>query len=327
MSTRIVRPVDMPVSLAKGHIHTGPFRLNLRTQYWILVDPGQWWMNPTCDRYRLLTRWTLFQDRKVVAERDESAADGYYYLPTNDLAPGVYDLDLEVLSDTSCLNSGRPRLAVAAYTQNYETGAFILKALGVVCVVLGVYMLTFLPIVRLVGSREQISRVTDAVTVGQHFQWAQRLPLRRPFSGLPAFGLFAGPFFAFVVFVVIMNNGLGYHSKGLWVHLLKPGETPKKSDPWTEPLIVRLEDGGPGHEPKLLVNAKQVSWDDLDLALRQELGRRRDWVVYVEGDDCIPWSNVTAVIDLARGDHAKVFLLTENAGKDCGWSPLPGARQ
>jgi hypothetical protein len=29
MDTRIVYPVDLPVSLAVGHIHTGPFRLNL----------------------------------------------------------------------------------------------------------------------------------------------------------------------------------------------------------------------------------------------------------------------------------------------------------
>ena len=33
MSTRIVDPVDMPLSLAPGHIRTGPFRLNLHANY------------------------------------------------------------------------------------------------------------------------------------------------------------------------------------------------------------------------------------------------------------------------------------------------------
>lgn len=40
ISTRIVQPVDMPVSLAAGHIRSGPFRLNLETSYWASVDPG-----------------------------------------------------------------------------------------------------------------------------------------------------------------------------------------------------------------------------------------------------------------------------------------------
>jgi hypothetical protein len=39
-STHIVRPVHMPISLLAGHIRTGSFRLNLKTNYWVVVDPG-----------------------------------------------------------------------------------------------------------------------------------------------------------------------------------------------------------------------------------------------------------------------------------------------
>lgn len=42
-STRIVRPVHMPISLVAGHIRTGSFRLNLKTNYWVVVNPGEWW--------------------------------------------------------------------------------------------------------------------------------------------------------------------------------------------------------------------------------------------------------------------------------------------
>jgi len=64
MDTRIVRPVDMPVSLVAGHIRTEPFRLNLKTSYWVTLDPGAWWSTgrACADEYsRLLTRRVLYR--------------------------------------------------------------------------------------------------------------------------------------------------------------------------------------------------------------------------------------------------------------------------
>jgi hypothetical protein len=72
MDTRIVRPVDMPVSLVAGHIRTGPFRLNLKTSYWVTVDPGAWWSTgrACADQYpRLLTRPVLYQQGNVIDMR------------------------------------------------------------------------------------------------------------------------------------------------------------------------------------------------------------------------------------------------------------------
>jgi biopolymer transport protein ExbD len=97
------------------------------------------------------------------------------------------------------------------------------------------------------------------------------------------------------------------------------GQAAAKSDAWTEkPLIVLLKDPGPGQEPKLYVNSKQVGWDDLAGVLKQELGQRSQWTVYVGADDCLPWENVAFVIDAARGLHAKVFLTTGGKRKPCG---------
>jgi hypothetical protein len=53
--------------------------------------------------------------------------------------------------------------------------------------------------------------------------------------------------------------------------------------------MVRLVDQGPGKDPKLLVNSKQVGWDDLRDILKPELSSRPDWTVYVGADECIPW--------------------------------------
>lgn len=64
MNTRIVYPVDIPISLAAGHIRTGPFRLNLRTGYKVFIAiPYSWqWQqaNPECDPYRHSKRARFF---------------------------------------------------------------------------------------------------------------------------------------------------------------------------------------------------------------------------------------------------------------------------
>ena len=100
-----------------------------------------------------------------------------------------------------------------------------------------------------------------------------------------------------------------YTPRGLWVRLLKPAAVPQKSDEWTEPLIVLLKDAGPGKRPNLYVNSKLVAPEDFDHGLKQELSRRREWVVYVSGDEGVPWNDVVGLIDVARKDQATVYLI------------------
>jgi len=311
MDTRIVRPVDMPVSLVAGHIRTGPFRLNLKTSYWVTVDPGAWWSTrrACADQYsRLLTRPVLYQQGKVIDMRVREAS----HFATFYAIPGEYELDVEVLSDFSCLDKGHPRLSVSAETGDYDDSAFLLKLAASVSAFIGVALLAFLPSVRAVASREKIVRVTDSAAVGQHFQWARRLPLQRQISGLPAFGLFGGMVFGILaILMMLLTAGFEYIPMGFWVHVLKSGQAPAKSDAWTEPLFVRVKDTGRDQAPKLYVNSKEVAWTDLDKALKQELALRRDWVVYVGGDDVVSFQYVANVIDAARGLHAKVVLITK----------------
>ncbi len=139
----------------------------------------------------------------------------------------------------------------------------------------------------------------------------RKLPLRRPISGLPGFGLLAGIFFALVAIVMMITTVAFVHARqGLWVHLLKWEAVPQNSDQWTEPLVVRAKGGRPGQRPKLSVNSKLVAWEDFDDVLRQELSRRREWVVYVGGDDTVAWQDVVNLIDVARKDHATAYLIT-----------------
>jgi biopolymer transport protein ExbD len=77
------------------------------------------------------------------------------------------------------------------------------------------------------------------------------------------------------VLMMLLTMGFQRTSTGVWVHALRPGQAPEKSDAWTEPLIVNVKDAGPYQIPKLFVNSKEIAWEDLEKALKQELGPRR----------------------------------------------------
>src|SRR5450432_1671992 len=207
LSTRIVYPVDMPVSLAPGHIRTGLFRLNLHANYSIDLSPGTDWRwdsaHPECDPYRhLQTRWALYENGKVVDRWDEPTVLPW---PSGFRAgPGVYELDVEVMSDFSCLDSIPPRLEVVADTENYETAALFARVGLSIVTYIGFIALTFVPIIRFLHPFERSETVTESASVGQDFRWARKLPLRRPLSGLPGFGLVAGIGYALITIVMMM---------------------------------------------------------------------------------------------------------------------------
>ena len=327
MSTRIVYPLDIPISLAAGHIRTGPFRLNLRADYNVFISiPDSWqWdqAHPECSPYRhLQTRSVLFRDGRIIDRQDEPTTLPW---PTSFSAtPGRYELDLEALNDFRCLDPIHPHLEIIARTDFYESAAAAIKIAAVVAAYIGLCVALFVPLVGIFGLRaigvrpvglgEKRIEIADSPTVSQHFDWAQRLPLRRPISGLPGFGVVGGMIYAIMAMLMMLLTASPMNSKGLWVHLLKPGATPTKSDPVTEPIvapiIVRLEDAGSGKRPNLYVNSTRVAWEDFDRVLKQRLSIRRDWIVYVEGDDALSWGNVATVIDVANGYHAKVFFVT-----------------
>jgi hypothetical protein len=75
MATRSFVAVNIPVSLAPGHLRTGPFQINLRGWYsiWIDLDQNRQF-DVNCLPYSALrTRWVLHRDGKVVEESDKSS--------------------------------------------------------------------------------------------------------------------------------------------------------------------------------------------------------------------------------------------------------------
>ncbi len=98
MHTRIVYPIDMPISLAARHVRTGPFRLNLNATYWVVVDSGEeaWHRGLKCAYGfpRTQSRWVLYKDGKICDRDDRLTAVNR---PTGfNAGSGMYDLDLEI---------------------------------------------------------------------------------------------------------------------------------------------------------------------------------------------------------------------------------------
>jgi biopolymer transport protein ExbB/TolQ/biopolymer transport protein ExbD len=142
------------------------------------------------------------------------------------------------------------------------------------------------------------------------YGFAQTLPLRRRFMGLPAFALIGAPTLAILIPMFLLSQNrvpLGLH-----VHLLKIGA----SDHDLPPIVVTVMKKSTNGLPTIYVNSKETTWNDLSHTLRSQLEVRPHWIVYVEGEDDAWWQDVANAIDAARGLHAEVVLLTTAARLD-----------
>jgi biopolymer transport protein ExbD len=315
MTTRIFVPVDMPVSLAPGHIKTGAFSINLRDGYsiWIDLDHNVQW-DANCNAHSSLqTRWVLRTAGRVVEEWESPVLFGTY-LEGFFAERGTYELDVEVTSDASCLNPAHPRLRVNTSKRAYSEKFSLLLWLSVMFVGVGFALLVLFGIGR-TGKQPIHAESDGSRSVVQYFQWAQRLPLEPAVSGLPSFGLVCALVLSWLVMFHILFYELGRpHSKGIMVSLMRHVPPAEVSERWAEPMVLRVQSAGPDLATRLYLNSKPLSWEELNSGLKAELSQRSVWVVYVEVDSNLPWQDALSAIDAARGLHATIVLLTAPTG-------------
>jgi hypothetical protein len=115
LGTRTFEPINIPVSLSRGRIRTGNFYINLRELYYITVDvdynfPEDAKCQLAGPDSVLKTHLTLYRDGQVLGQSDGAhySVIGYFYAEKT----GGYDLDVQVLSDASCLNRRHPRIRI-----------------------------------------------------------------------------------------------------------------------------------------------------------------------------------------------------------------------
>jgi biopolymer transport protein ExbD len=89
-----------------------------------------------------------------------------------------------------------------------------------------------------------------------------------------------------------------------------PPNAPKNNTP-DRTIVVQLLDRGPGQDPALKVNQEDVTWQTLQGRLSDIYKTRAEKVMFVKGDNNIPFADVANVIDIAHAAGVdKVGLIT-----------------
>jgi len=89
-----------------------------------------------------------------------------------------------------------------------------------------------------------------------------------------------------------------------------PKDQKQQPDP-TRTIVVQVIDKGPGQTPGLKINQDDTTWDALQGRLTDIFKTRAEKVMFVKGDDNIPFADVANVIDIAHASGVdKVGLIT-----------------
>jgi biopolymer transport protein ExbD len=101
--------------------------------------------------------------------------------------------------------------------------------------------------------------------------------------------------------------------KGLDALVPQPPPPNQKAPPPTpdRTIVVQLIDRGPGNTPSLKINQDEATWENLQGRLTDVFKTRAEKVMFVKGDDNIPFADVANVIDIAHSAGVdKVGLIT-----------------
>jgi len=355
-------PLEIPISLAPGHIKT-EFSVNLSSTYevQIVLDEQADSLETSCllgtayvdcsGRTVLRADWTLQNEGRVVSRGRSDTARRIFSLGDgigtfNGQKSKHYSLDLEILADSSAVNSANPHLRIqeiGGLDRKYQSvedtfvmGCIPLFSEGVILLVMaGVFrrderfnnkgssLTTAGPhLGELYFGSPSEQEVGSSQGCSQYFTWAQKLPLRARFSRLPSFGLVCALFLSWLVFVLMYFYVNVIWPKGVGVLLLKKVFNEKSGEFEDKPLVVRLRMSA--HlEPEIFVNSKLVAKNQLSNKLAAELRHRSKHVVYIHGDSDLNWQNVADLIDIAQSAGADTVLLTPQTELNENPIPIP----
>lgn len=101
-------------------------------------------------------------------------------------------------------------------------------------------------------------------------------------------------------------------SKGLDALVPQPPPPNQKTQPDPQrTIVVQVLDKGAGQIPGLKINDEDTTWDNLQGRLTDIFKSRAEKVMFVKGDDNIPFQNVAQVLDIAKASGVdKVGLIT-----------------
>ena len=90
-----------------------------------------------------------------------------------------------------------------------------------------------------------------------------------------------------------------------------PPPNQKQTTDTSRTIVVQLIDRGPGQNPALKINQEDVTWENLQGRLTDIYKTRAEKVMFVKGDNDVPFADVANVIDIAHASGVdKVGLIT-----------------
>ncbi len=90
-----------------------------------------------------------------------------------------------------------------------------------------------------------------------------------------------------------------------------PKDQQKQPPPPDRTIVVQLIDHGAGNPPGVKINQDDATWETLQGRLEDIFKTRAEKVMFVKGDDNVPFADVASVIDIAHSAGVdKVGLIT-----------------
>jgi hypothetical protein len=318
IETRTFRAVDMPVSLSPGKIGTGLFELNIHAFYAITIGFPEG-STPDCSEGSLRTRRiTSIGSLAVYHQNGESTG------PTEDRTigsflggfegkPGKYSLNVEVRSDSGCLDSRKPRLFIIASGSDFDKWnerhedlcwiSFLSGSLGLFLLIIGMKE----------GFRrragDNISLSLFEIHSNEYFPRCQKF---RPVAAFPFFSQIRLLYSQILLLVGISGVlvfhfawGYDHRSFGLFVGTTVASSSPLKSNSCDQSWVVRVESS-----EKWYLNSERIVLYDLPGLLRQQIGKRTGCTVFFNAKSDVAYAQAIHAIELIEQASDRVVLLT-----------------
>ena len=140
-----------------------------------------------------------------------------------------------------------------------------------------------------------------------------KLKLHRTLALFPRIQLFAAV--ALMILLAVLVSAGPLRSKGVWVFLTQQLLAKEHLDP-AGPVVVILK--APRKTDihattRIFVNESEIDRRNLRGALLSELSRRADWVVFIDADPSLSYSDAVEVVDVVTQLSAKPVLLSRKA--------------
>jgi hypothetical protein len=320
VESRTLRAVDIPVSLAHGTLTTARFKLNVHGFYSINIGLPQGG-NLSCDGVGLETRRISSTGGRTVYRyhwlEEESGSSGRNTIAGGFLGgfegkPGHYDLEIEVVSDSGCLDASKPRLYIIASNEdfyrwnNYYDNAvwisFVLGSIGLAALIVDISE-RFRRRSKDNSSLDFFEpRSIDSYRARQRLKPAPWTPFFSRISLLYSQVLLLAGIGAVLVLVAWGN---ARRSQGLLVLTYFPESPMFTHMPCAQALVVRVES-----DEAWYLNSKRIEPDDFAEALRAQMGASRNCIVFFDAEPDVDYAVAIHAIDLIEQSQGTVVLLT-----------------